>query len=252
MKCILQNCDVRNYPQKIWRISRQFVQHQFGLIPRRIRHFIFVSEFSHNILKSYLPSDANFYFVPNPLESVRNVPVEVARNTSYVAIGRLSKEKGVLLFAKAAKLGGFEAVFVGEGECRSNIERMYPFVKISGWVSRDIVNDYLSQARTLVFPSLWYETQGLVVSEAASRGVPAIVSDICAAKDMVEDRVTGLWFKSGNVNDLIDKMRMLQDGYLATRLGRTAYDRYWSDPHTTERHVADLLNVYQKVLQRDR
>src|SRR5574341_939982 len=225
-KCITQHCDARSKLQKNWRVIRQFIQKSFGLIPNGVRHYIYYSDFSLNIIKPYLPSNAQFYFVPNPIESEMSTPVEVSKNTIYVSIGRLSKEKGILLLAKAGKLTDFPVIFVGDGEYRSDIQSINPDAKITGWLSRSQVNKYLEQSRALVFPSQWYETQGLVVLEAASRGVPAIVSDICAAREMVCDGVNGLWFKSGDIDDLVKKMQMLQDDNLVSALGQAAYDKY--------------------------
>ena len=250
IKCIMTNCDSRNYTQKLWRICRQFVQNLVGLIPSGINDYILVSEFSGNILRPFLPQDANFHFVPNPVDVIKSMPVEVTRNSSYMAIGRLSREKGMSLFARAAKIGGYRGVFVGDGECRPEIKSINPDAEIVGWISQSEVNEHLEKARTLVLPSLLYETQGLVVLEAAALGVPAIVPDNCAARDLVKDGVTGLWFRSGDVEDLVKKMRILEDEDTLLSLGRAAYESYWVKPSTMERHTYCLEKVYTELLER--
>ena len=42
--------------------------------------------------------------------------------------------------------------------------------------------------------------------------------------------------------------RLADDRPLAARLGRAAYDWYWADPWTADRHVDDLLRHYHRVL----
>lgn len=249
LRCITKHCDVRSYPQKSWRVVRQFIQRSLGMIPDGVHHYIFVSNFSLNIMKKYLPSKAHFYFVPNPVESNQNAPpIEVSKNSAYLMIGRLSKEKGVLLFAEAAKAGNCNAVFVGDGEYRSDIRSINPHARITGWVSHSQVHKHLERARAVVFPSLVYEAQPLVVLEAASCGIPIIVSDSCAAREMVCNGVTGLWFKSGNIDDLVKKMQMLQDNNLVSTLGQASYKNYWMYPSPMEKHVATLQEVYHRVL----
>jgi glycosyltransferase involved in cell wall biosynthesis len=107
---------------------------------------------------------------------------------------------------------------------------------------------HIKRARGLIFPSLWYETQGLVVLEAAAHGVPAIVSDNCAAREAVVDGVTGFWFEGGSVDDLAEKLHLLLDDARVSAVGQRAYNHYWENPTTLERHVDELEAVYQRML----
>jgi glycosyltransferase involved in cell wall biosynthesis len=250
LACILEDCDARSYSQKVWRSARQYFQQSLGGIPGKIDYFISVSKFSEQILRPFIPH-AQWYHVPNPIQTDKKPPVAVSRNKMYTMVGQLTRGKGTLLFAQAALKGGFDVLFVGGGECREEILSTNPHVRITGWVGRGAVDEYLTKSRVLVFPSLFYETQGLSVLEAASRGVPAIVADTNAARDFVEDGITGLWFKGGNSYDLIKKMNMLRDDDLVRSLGRSAYEKYWNSPFSIERHVANLLDVYRHILKVD-
>ena len=247
--CILSHCDKRSYAHKLWRVIRQWGQQRYGLIPGGIHSFIAPSYFSREILAGSLPTSAHVDVVSNPVDGLREAPAPVETNRAFVMIGRLSPEKGPGLFAQAAAVAGCEeAVFAGDGEYRDEILSICPTAKVTGWLSRLQVAGILQGARALVCPSLCYETQALVVLEAAARGVPAVVSDQSAGREAVLDGVTGLWFKGGDVDDLADKIRMLQSASLAMRLGRAAYERYWANPCSLEAHVAQLEMVYRRVL----
>lgn len=163
-------------------------------------------------------------------------------------IGRLGSHKAPLLFARAASRLGLTPVFVGDGECREEILKENPTAVITGWCSSLDVMQHIKRARGLIFPSLWYETQGLVVLEAAAHGVPAIVSNNCAAREGVIDGVTGFWFASGNVDDLADKLHLLLDDARVSDVGRRAYNHYWENPTTLDRHVDELESVYRRIL----
>jgi len=248
--CITESCDSRSYSHKLWRVARQLIQSLNGL-PRHIRHFISVSDFSEEILRPFLPAQATIYRVDNPIAVERVLPAIVDRNDVFLYVGRLSKEKGPLLFAKAATRAGVKAIFVGTGPCQGELANLYPQAQLAGWQQREDIPAYLAGARALVFPSLWYETQGMTVLEAAAVGVPAIVPHLSAASASVKDGITGLWFKSGDVDDLAAKIRIMQDPVTAAALGKAAYENYWLKPHTLERHLDQLLTCYQRVLSFD-
>ena len=245
--CVTTDCDKSGYLHKLWRVSRQGIQERWGHVPSGIDHFITISNFSRNILNPYLPPGAALHNVPNPIVTSKEPPVRCADNSSFIAVGRLSPEKGIFLFAEAGRNVGTVPLFVGDGESRRELELRFPEVIVTGWQSETEVRKCMTRARTLVLPSLWYETQGLVVLEAASLGIPAIVPDNCAASESVVDGVTGLHFKSGNCDDLSDKMRRLQDREIAARVGQAAYERFWADPPTMERHLDGLEAVYERV-----
>jgi glycosyltransferase involved in cell wall biosynthesis len=247
-QCIISNCDSRSYGHKLWRVARQIVQKTSGKMPYGLQHFITVSDFSEAILRPFLSPQTSVYRVPNPINVSREPPVLVVNNESFVMIGRLSNQKAPLLFAQAASRLGLTPVFVGEGECREEILKQNPTAVITGWCSSSDVMQHMKRARGLVFPSLWYETQGLVVLEAAAHGVPAIVSDNCAAREAVLDGVTGLWFKGGSVNDLAEKLQLLLEDARVSAVGQGAYNHYWENPTTLDRHVDELEVVYQRML----
>jgi glycosyltransferase involved in cell wall biosynthesis len=245
--CLRDNCDRDGYPQKLWRSLRQGVQNGPGAL-REVRHFITLSDFSENILRPLLPANGMLYRVPNPIDVQRQPPVDVGRNTRFMAVGRMSAEKGLSLLAQAAADLEAELTIVGDGPCRDEVLTICRRAQVTGWSTKQQVEQQLGQARALVFPSLWYEAQPLVVGEAAARGIPAIVPDQCAAREWVVDGVTGLWFRSGDMSDLKEKMTVLQDRKTASRMGRAAYDRYWEAPYTLSRHIATLERCYHSIL----
>jgi len=246
--CLASNCDRRRFSHKLWRSTRQIIQERWGQIPCGIRHLITVSDFSRSILEPFLVAEPTTYHVANPILVEKSEPARVEDQKSYTAVGRIDRHKGALLFARAAKNTRTSIIFAGEGECQDEVLAICPSVEVTGWLSHDDVIRKLRRSRALVFPSFWYETQGLVVLEAAALGVPAIVPDTSAAREMVTDGKTGLWFRGGDVNDLADKMRILQDGQRAKQMGQAAYDRYWADPFTVERHADGLEEVYRGML----
>jgi len=129
------------------------------------------------------------------------------------------------------------------------IKALYPRLRYTGWLSPTDVRNTLKDARALVFSSLLYETQGLIVLEAMSLGIPAIVPSTAATREFVVDGKTGLWFKGGDAIDLEKKMMMLF-GYseLVKKLGRSAYERFWKNPFTLQVHIDSVKRFYKEIL----
>ena len=51
-------------------------------------------------------------------------------------------------------------------------------VNILGIQTRDLVFEYISKAKAVVIPSIWYEAGPLTLVESFSMGIPVICSDI--------------------------------------------------------------------------
>jgi glycosyltransferase involved in cell wall biosynthesis len=244
LACMRKNCDSRNYAFKLYRIARQAIQRALGGVPSRVATFITVSSFSRRVLEPMLPASSRYRGVDNPVDAVRGPRATPEANAPFVFVGRLSAEKGGALLAEAARDAGVAVVFVGEGAERATIERIDPTARITGWLDREGVVALLRGARAVVVPSLWYETLGLVVLEAAALGIPAIVPAGTAAADLVRPDETGLVFARGDARALAERLRAFRDDALVERMSRATYATYWATPRTMDAHVAGLLATY--------
>ena len=246
--CLKTSCDRRHYAHKLWRSARTVLQNKVLRIPQGISQFVSVSEMSAKLMRPWLPPSARLTIVRNPVETVDLGAAPVGECAPFLFIGRFSQEKGVLLAAQAVQRLGVPAVFIGDGDLAPQARALCPDATFTGWLTAEEIRGWLHRSRALLFPPLWYETLGLVVVEAAAAGVPAIISDRCAATDFLGDGERGLHFRHGSLDSLCAAMTRMQDPAFATRLGRNAYDWYWQDPWTLEQHVTDLLALYEGVL----
>lgn len=249
MECIKTNCDKRHYVHKLYRVARTYIQNKIGGLPKDVKHYITLSNQSANLLKSYLPTDAAYYPLENPIDIPHQEAVNVRENKNIVAVGRLDAEKGIEVLLEAAKNAGISLTLVGDGPLRELAEK-YDFCTVTGWVSSDRVREELGKARALVFPSLWYETYGLVVAEAAARGVPAIVSNVSAASERIENEVNGWHMKSGDAADLARCLQITKDDETIAKVGKQAYKKFWEKPPVIENHITGLLEIYDRILEK--
>jgi glycosyltransferase involved in cell wall biosynthesis len=245
--CIKTNCDKRHYIHKLYRVLRTSIQQKFGGLPSEVKDYITLSKQSADLLYSYLPKDARYYPLENPIDIPHLPMVNVSTNKSVVAIGRVDAEKGIEILLEAAKKAGVSITLVGDGSLRKLAES-YPFCRVTGWLSPAQVVEELAKARVLIFPSLWYETYGLVVAEAAARGVPAIVSDISAASERIADGKTGWHMRSGDIEDIIRCLSIVNDDEVVKKAGAAAYEAFWASPPIRKHHVENLQLIYDRVM----
>ena len=92
--------------------------------------------------------------------------------------------------------------FVGSGAEYDLIKSINPKAESLGWQKLNQVRDFISPSRAVVFPSFWYEIQGMVVAECAALSIAVIVSKGIASSEYVEHNETGLLFELGHIGSL--------------------------------------------------
>lgn len=253
LKCILCNCDKRNYPQKIWRVIRQVGVNKWLTNNKKIA-LAYISEFSYSKMKERVEKRHKTFYVRNPYDLGENFVYKAENNFDYVFLGRLSEEKGADLFCrtfvrllKNGKVRG-KAIVVGDGELKEKLENNYPEITFVGWKTHDEMPEIMKTARALVFPSRWYEGAPLTPIEFMAHGIPCIVSDACAATEYVKDDSNGLIFQSENEDALIDSVLKAEDdrkwSSVAAEL-RNSFDRM---QYSVSAHCDRLIEVYNMIL----
>jgi glycosyltransferase involved in cell wall biosynthesis len=248
--CWATHCDSRNYPRKLWRNARLTLAREVAHLPDVFADYIAISRFQIDIVGKRLPPASSLHLVSNPIDVPDLGPKTSPTHGEVIFVGRISAEKGPLLFAEAARRAGMIPTYIGDGPAAAELSAKYPEARLLGWQSGSAVREAIRAARALVFPSLWYEGQPLTVLEAKGLGTPVIVSDGCAGREEIKDRVSGLWFKGGDAGDLARALGQIRDDRLIRRLSAGAYESFWSDPPTLARHVGRITAIYEAMLTR--
>ena len=132
----------------------------------------------------------------------------------YFAAGRLTKQKNFLFLCKAfkeilSKYPNLKLVIAGEGEDKT---RILSFIKknnleknifLTGYI--DNIFYYMSRSKGFIISSLW-EDPGFVLVESAFCRVPLISSNCeTGPKELVQNKVNGILFKSNDIHDFLKK-----------------------------------------------
>jgi glycosyltransferase involved in cell wall biosynthesis len=97
----------------------------------------------------------------------------------------------------------------------------------------------------LIVPSVWEETQGLVIQEAFITMTPVIASSIGAFPEFVRDGISGFLFEPGNVQDLSLKIKTIVDNKeIIKKLSQNLPGR---PTRTIEEQGAEFLELYNSL-----
>lgn len=247
LQCLFCNCDVRSYPQKIWRYIRQIVQWRAIKYIKNI-NIIYISELNREVSYPYLKDISNkWYFVQNPIDINNRVVVDVRNNEKYLFIARLSSEKGIGLFCKAMRDLHLKGCVLGDGYLKDRLQKEYPEIEFRGWVSGKEKDELIMQGKALVFPSLWYEGAPLTIVEMKSYGIPCIVPDKCSASEEIIDGKTGFIFKSGVLTSLEDAI-MKYEKVDRNIMQKNIIEDFNPGKYMLVNHCRRLLDVYSDIL----
>ncbi|MGH9167745.1 MAG: glycosyltransferase [Acidimicrobiia bacterium] len=185
-------------------------------------------------------------FVPDPGRR----PRPPSASATLLFVGRLSPEKGIdrlLDVWEGLPHHPFELVVVGDGPLRPALEaRAVPGVRLTGPLDQEEVGSWMREARALVFPSLWYEAQPLVVLEALAGGLPVLGSELGAVPELLEELGPG-WTVPPQAGAWAEALRGLEDDREveeASRRARATYEARF----TPQAGLAQLEAAYASVL----
>jgi glycosyltransferase involved in cell wall biosynthesis len=249
LSCLTAHCNQKGYSRKLWTYTKQAIQNGYLGLPGRINDVIFVSNFSRRIIEPYLEGNARRHVVSNPVDAQPGQRRKLCENSPFVFVGSLVPGKDPVLAASAAFKAGAPIRFIGDGELRQEVLKANPNAIITGWLKPDQVRQEMLKARAIVLPTRWYETQGLVVQEAAALGVPAVVTRTCAASENIQNGKNGILIDASNPGQLRTAMEQLSSDQVACEMGVASYSQFWSKPPTLENHVNGLLNIYEGALK---
>jgi glycosyltransferase involved in cell wall biosynthesis len=243
MKCILCNCDKRSYLQKIWRIMRQFIQDCF-VRKSKIINFISLSDLNESVVAPFLASN-KINRISNFTEAKRSDKDNSNTTNRYIYVGRISEEKGVVLFCEAISRLKYKhdisGTVIGDGPLYNKLKNQYKNVEFTGWKTQEEIFIFMRTSRALIFPSKWYEGAPLIIIEALTIGLPCIVSNCTSAIELIFNNFNGFVFKTQDINSLLEKIELLQNNETYNRIKNNIITKFDLYKYTKEKYVRSLL-----------
>jgi glycosyltransferase involved in cell wall biosynthesis len=198
------------------------------------------------MIEAGLPADRvlvvpNFVSDPGPR---RRPP---SGNDALLFVGRLAPEKGVDQLIEAwarVQPSGLRLVVIGDGPLKATFEsRHVAGVELRGHLGADEVAEAMLGARALLFPSIWYEGQPMVLLEALAAGLPVLAPHLGGVGSTLGDAAH--WVEEGGWETALKEMGEVADQDLDA-LGERSRRRYEQE-FTPPISLAKLTEAYRRV-----
>lgn len=222
---------------------------------------IVVSSEVRDIVKKRCHRDPNLIFngvsLPHRTDRYDFLTGWGAKPGDYIlAVARFVPEKGLHDLVRAFKsLGGNQKlVLAGDADHETEYSRRLlkmvsgdKRIILTGYITGEPLHQVYSHARLFVLPS-YHEGLPIALLEALSYGLPVLASNIPANREM--GLPSERYFRSGDVNDLREKMKLLLQKGVSEEESRKTRWRL-EEQFDWDRIADQTLEVYKMALRRD-
>lgn len=248
--CLTSHCDKHGYAQKLWRVGRLALLRTLWdtrklpaiiiLLDEAMIPFFLRAGVDRQVLK----------VASNPVSPFTQDRIDAERNQELLFVGRVEPEKGAELAARAAAACGRIQRVVGTGSEMQSLSR-FPNVLLEGWKNKAQIGEIARKARFLLAPARWQEPFGLVLMEAASSGLPVVLSNISLLADRIVAADCGVSVDVTNDDSLIAATRQLcHDDATVERFSRNGFAARHKLAATDDQWWDALQAIYQQLFDR--
>lgn len=178
----------------------------------------------------------------------------------FIYLGRLSNEKGIITTLEAVSRLSSSAVLkiIGTGPMEDEIKsfiasnKLERKVEVLGYKSGKELGNLIRDAMFGIIPSEWYENAPYSLLEMMAYGKPVIGSDIGGIPELIENGKTGLIFKTGDADDLSEKVSCLLDNKeLLYTFGINARKKLELEFNSSI-HYEKLIDIYKRLVNKNK
>ena len=207
-----------------------------------------------------IESKINIRFIPNGVDLAIFRPgpdIPDIGPLHVICVARLIDRKGQNHLIEAVKRltdSGVDIILslIGTGDSQADYEDQArrlgipDRIRFVGYVPREEINKHYSAAHVFALPS-YSEGMSVAALEAMAAGLPLVVTRTGGTDELVEEGVNGYSFEWGDIEALINYLRILaEDRVLVRRMGAASHARaacFTSDA------IADLfLKVFKQII----
>lgn len=227
-------------------------QKRAKLWERAIQVFIALTEFSRaKFLQGGLPQEK---VVVKPNFVAPDPGMGEHQGGYFLYAGRLSPEKGigVLLEAWRQLPNPPPLKIVGDGPLTPLVQQAAQATNAIEWLGRrprSEVVQLMREAKSLIFPSVWYEGMSMSLIEALATGLPVIASGHGTMASIIRHGDTG-WLFAPNQPEALKQCveEALRSPERLREMQQNAREAYLRD-YTPEKNYELLINIYRRAIE---
>jgi glycosyltransferase involved in cell wall biosynthesis len=230
-----------------------WLRRAMGTWRNQVDAFVALSDFQRNMMADAGLPLSKVHVKPNFYPGMPPVAPWHERGNYVVFAGRLTAEKGVATLLRAWRLwgpGAPELRLAGDGELRPQLEAMAEGlpVRFLGQLGGAEAQTQIAGARLLVLPSEWFETFGLVLSEAFAFGTPAAVSNLGPLASIVRHGQSGVVFQAASPASLLQEVRAAWEAEGCLQHLGLGARREFEEKYTEDANYAALMAIYKQSM----
>lgn len=257
LRCLADRCVKDSFGKSLVCVFEQWLHQLFGTYGK-VDAYIGLSQFLIDTFKR-LGFPYPIQLLTQPLVPLPDLtePLPEKTGKNFLYFGRLSAEKGIATLIRAfAELKDGETLsLVGFGPEEERLKQLTAELKLEqkvtflGPVYGDDLKKLLALARAVVVPSEWYENTPYALLETLASGTPVIAARSGSLPERVRDGYNGFLFEPGNVHDLAEKIRLL-DQVSVSELQKNARESVLDLDKET--YLKAILELYSSLIQAKR
>ncbi|MCO5249698.1 MAG: glycosyltransferase family 4 protein [Chitinophagales bacterium] len=176
----------------------------------------------------------------------------ILASITFLYIGRLSREKGILPLVKILNDTNIHLRIGGEGPLKSeigNIIRDNPNIKLLGNLSKSEVVQEILNCTAVILPSICYEGMPMTILESFSLNRNVIASDIGAMQSIINEGINGYKFNPYDREDVLKVLRkwLTLDEITKQKMGGNARKDY-EEKFSNEVNLIQLQKIYKELI----
>lgn len=250
--CIQRRCVQGSKAASLIRVFSMKV-HKVMRVYDKVDGFITPSEFLKMKLIGNGFSADKMHCIPTFTASKSEVG-EPQVGTYGLYFGRITEEKGVDTVVKAyEKMPNRQLKIMGDDSTEEG-ERLKKYVKDKGITNIEFLGfkngieleEIIKGARFTLIPSIWYDNLPNTALESFQYSKPVIASDIGSLPELVIDGENGYLFKPADTDDLVTKVKLLDDDKKIATMGAKSHRRL-EEKFSSQTHYDALMKVFEKV-----
>ncbi len=260
--CVLHKCVKNSYLASKINMLEMYYHNLLKIYKNNIDLYLAPSRFVANKLIAFGFNKDKIKVLPHFIAqpetnsfSKNNSEESISSNDYILYFSRLSKEKGVNTLLEAMTKIKNKEIKLKVAGIGSKEEELKEYVKnkglqekieFLGFLDGKSLSDAISSSLFTVIPSVFYETFCLSLLESYNYNKPVIVAKLGALPELIEENKTGLFFESGNSDDLAKKInKMLENRENIEKMGKSAKE--FSKKFNKEDYYKKLEEIYKKL-----
>jgi glycosyltransferase involved in cell wall biosynthesis len=250
--CVKLRCFKGSYGKSIVAAAESYLHHYVLKSYRHIKYYISPSRFLMDKMLD-MGFRGNFLHLPYFVNTEMLEPHDDRGSAGMVYFGRLSAEKGLVCLLKAIKDLPVELNIIGKGPQEEELKSIIVEDKLSNvrllrQLNGQELFDKVRESSFSVIPSECYDNSPNSILESFALGLPVIGAKIGGIPEIVRNKITGLTFEPGNVQDLKAKIiYMLNDPGETARMGKKAREAAEKEYNIAD-HYEKLQNIYERAI----